>query len=110
MNKLIETIDENIKSIKPLLNGEDTYYKVLKRLNILKFRASDERYGKKIILENNEKAINEKKLILENIEMINRITDDITLYEKEFAYFLKDSSYYGVNQQDYKVLFNYLKS
>lgn len=110
MNKLIETIDNNIESIKSLLNGEDTYYKVLKRLNILKFRASDERYGKKIILENNEKAINEKKLILENIEMINRIADDITLYEKEFSYFIKEKAYYGVNQQDYKLLFEYLKT
>ena len=110
MNKLIETIDSNIESIKPLLNGEDTYYKVLKRLNILKFRASDERYGEKIILENNEKAINEKKLILENIEMINRIADDITSYEKEFSYFIEEKSYYGVNQQDYKLLFEYLKT
>lgn len=110
MNKLIETIDENIKSIKPLLNDEDTYYKVLKRLNILKFRASDERYGEKIILENNEKAINEKKLILENIEMINRIADDITSYEKEFSYFIEERSCYGVNQQDYKLLFEYLKT
>ena len=110
MNKLIETIDNNIESIKSLLNGEDTYYKVLKRLNILKFRASDERYGEKIILENNEKAINEKKLILENIEMINRIADDITSYEKEFSYFIEERSYYGVNQQDYKLLFEYLKT
>ena len=110
MNKLIETIDKNIESIKLLLNGEDTYYRVLKRLNILKFRASDEKYGEKIVFENNETAINEKKLILENIDIINQIIDDITIYEKDFSYFIENSSYYGVNQQDYKILFDYLKT
>ena len=55
MNKLIETIDKNIESIKLLLNGEDTYYRVLKRLNILKFRASDEKYGEKRIVKRRKK-------------------------------------------------------
>ena len=109
MNKLIESIDTNIESIKSLLNNEDTYYKVFKRLNVLKFRASDKKYGEKISLENNEEAIKEKQLITDKINVIDQIINDITLYEKSFTGFIEYASYYGVNQQDYKTLFKYLK-
>lgn len=110
MNKLIESIDTNVESIKSLLNNEDTYYKVFKRLNVLKFRASDKKYGEKISLENNEEAIKEKQLITDKINVIDQIINDITLYEKSFTGFIEYASYYGVNQQDYKTLFKYLNA
>lgn len=101
ITKLSEKIDSNIKKISSLVE-KDSYFEVVKKLEILIFRATDENYGNRIIALNNEKAISEKNQILEQLDFINEIINDIKLYNQYNIEFIKKAYSSGINKQEYE--------
>ena len=98
ITKLSEKIDSNIKKISSLVE-KDSYFEVVKKLEILRFRATDENYGNRIIALNNEKAISEKNQILEQLDFINEIINDIKLYNQYNIEFIKRFPFELTNAQ-----------
>lgn len=104
-----EIIDNNLKEIQSLINNEKNYFEILRNLENLKFKATDDTYGNRIIAFKNEKAIDEKNKIIQQLDLINQIIDDIKLYNQYNIDFIKKAYSKGINKQEYeKVLFPYM--
>ncbi len=104
-----EKIDKNLKKIQPLINNEKNYFEILRKLENSKFKATDETYGNRIIAFKNEKAIEEKNQIIQELDIINKIIADIELYNQYNIDFIKKAYSKGVNKQEYeKILFPYM--
>ena len=106
---MIPEIDRAIETLDDLIDSQDTYFVMLRELKTILFRLTNERFLERIKKENDEKFLQEVEKATPHKETIEKLIEDINLFDEENKKLLAAIIQTGkMDSEEFDVLYPYL--